>query len=88
MESVEFYRSFHTHPLNKFIHLICIPMIVLTTINFMSKFFIVIIKNDPIYLGSHKIKTDKFPTNLVKLTLRSSYPWPIKNQDFEIIKCS
>ena len=55
MESVEFYRSFHTHPVNKFIHLICIPMIVLTTINFMSRFFIVIIKNDPVYLGSHKI---------------------------------
>jgi uncharacterized membrane protein YGL010W len=57
MESVEFYRSYHTHPINKLIHLICIPMIVLTTINFMSRFFIVIIKNNPsyFYLGSHKI---------------------------------
>ncbi|MHA2341048.1 MAG: Mpo1-like protein [Candidatus Hodarchaeales archaeon] len=38
MDSVDFYRSFHTHPVNKLIHVFCIPLIVLTTINFLSKF--------------------------------------------------
>ena len=38
MSSADFYRSFHTHPVNKFIHVICIPMIVLSTLNFISKF--------------------------------------------------
>ena len=37
MDSVDFYRSFHTHPVNKLIHVFCIPLIVLTTINFLSK---------------------------------------------------
>ena len=37
MNSVEFYRSFHTHFLNKLIHVFCIPLIVLTIINFLSK---------------------------------------------------
>ena len=37
MDSVDFYRSFHTHPVNKIIHVFCIPLIVLTTINFLSK---------------------------------------------------
>ena len=38
MDSVDFYRSFHTHPANKLIHFICIPMIVLSILNFLSKF--------------------------------------------------
>jgi len=38
MNSVEFYRSFHMHPMNKFLHFICIPMIMLSTLNFLSKF--------------------------------------------------
>lgn len=37
------YSDYHTHPINKLIHFICIPFIVLTTINFLSlikkKFF-------------------------------------------------
>ena len=37
MDSTDFYRSFHTHPVNKLIHVFCIPLIVLTTINFLSK---------------------------------------------------
>jgi len=41
-----------------------------------------------IYLSSNKIKMDIFPKNLVQLILRSSYPWPIKKQNFEIIKDS
>ena len=38
MSSADFYRSFHTNPMNKFIHVICIPMIVLSTLNFLSEF--------------------------------------------------
>ncbi len=56
MDSVEFYRSFHTHPMNKLIHFICIPLIVLSTLNFLSKLSLQITlplsKN---YLGSKKI---------------------------------
>ena len=37
MDSTDFYRSFHTHPVNKLIHVFCIPMIVLSTMNFLSK---------------------------------------------------
>lgn len=37
MDSVAFYRSFHTNTANKAIHLFCIPLIVLSTINFLSK---------------------------------------------------
>ena len=38
MSKVGFYRSFHTHPLNKLIHVFCIPTILVTIINFISKF--------------------------------------------------
>jgi len=31
MDSLDFYRSFHTNPINKAIHAVCIPLIVLTT---------------------------------------------------------
>ena len=30
------YADYHTHPVNKLIHFICIPFIVLTTINFLT----------------------------------------------------
>ena len=33
---LEFYRSFHQHPINRFIHGICIPMIVFTTMNLIQ----------------------------------------------------
>ena len=36
MDSLEFYRSFHTNPINKFIHAICIPLIILTLINILA----------------------------------------------------
>ena len=36
MDSLEFYRSFHTNPINKFIHGICIPLIILTIINILA----------------------------------------------------
>ena len=56
MDSVDFYRSFHTHPVNKLIHFIFIPLIVLSTLNFLSKLSLQvklpISKN---YLGSKKI---------------------------------
>ena len=31
------YQDYHTHPVNKFIHAICIPLIVLSTCNLLSK---------------------------------------------------
>ena len=31
------YEDYHTHPINKIIHVICIPLIVLTTCNLLSK---------------------------------------------------
>jgi len=65
MDSVDFYRSFHTHPANKLIHFICIPMIVLSILNFLSKlslqFFLPLLpfaRYDPVskkYIGSKKI---------------------------------
>lgn len=33
---VDFYKSYHTHWLNKMIHSVCIPLIVFTTINYLS----------------------------------------------------
>ena len=30
------YQDYHQHPVNKFLHTFCIPIIVLTTINFLS----------------------------------------------------
>jgi len=32
------YEDYHIHPINKFIHFICIPIIVLTTCNILSNF--------------------------------------------------
>ena len=32
------YEDYHRHPFNKFIHFICIPIIVLTSCNLLSKF--------------------------------------------------
>ena len=56
MSSADFYRSFHTHPVNKFIHVICIPMIVLSTLNFVSKFSLQYsFSNKFSYLGRNKI---------------------------------
>ena len=37
MDSIDFYRSYHTNPINKCIHFFCIPMIVLSSINFLNK---------------------------------------------------
>jgi len=31
------YQDYHTHPVNKIIHFFCIPMIVLTSANFLAK---------------------------------------------------
>ena len=36
MDSLEFYRSFHNNPINKLIHAICIPLIILTLINLLA----------------------------------------------------
>ena len=56
MDSVDFYGSFHTHPVNKLIHFICIPLIVLSTLNFLSKLSLQItLPLNKNYLGSKKI---------------------------------
>lgn len=36
MNGLEFYKEYHSHPTNKLIHFICIPLICLTTINLAS----------------------------------------------------
>ena len=36
MDSIDFYSSYHTNPINKCIHFFCIPMIVLSSINFLN----------------------------------------------------
>ena len=33
---LEFYRSYHQHPINKFIHSICIPLIIFTTMSLIQ----------------------------------------------------
>lgn len=41
MSELDFYNSFHTHNINKLIHIVCIPMLMFSTINFVSLFKIV-----------------------------------------------
>ena len=36
MDSLDFYRSYHTKPIKKAIHAVCIPLIVLTTFMFST----------------------------------------------------
>ena len=48
------YESYHTHPINKFIHFICIPVIVLTTCNLLS---LVKVKTDFITLELQELLT-------------------------------
>ena len=38
MENIISYEQYHTHPLNKFIHFICIPIIIFSIITFTSHF--------------------------------------------------
>ncbi|MDA7573728.1 DUF962 domain-containing protein [bacterium] len=38
------YELYHQHPLNKAIHFICIPMIVLTSMNFLNNMYICSLK--------------------------------------------
>jgi uncharacterized membrane protein YGL010W len=37
-EELEFYKSYHTNSINKLIHFICIPMIVLSIIVLINGF--------------------------------------------------
>ena len=68
MDSVNFYRSYHTHPINKLMHLVCIPMIVLTSINFASKISMKIPKQPrPFYLASGKILTEAPTHNAINI---------------------
>tara|TARA_B100001093_G_C26452500_1_gene852909 strand:+ start:262 stop:741 length:480 start_codon:yes stop_codon:yes gene_type:complete len=49
---VEFYRQYHSNPINKFIHFICIPMIVVCFLNYLSLFkFALAYKDLPIIYG-------------------------------------
>ena len=48
------YESYHTHPINKFIHFICIPVIVLTSCNLLS---FVKVKTDFITLELQELLT-------------------------------
>ena len=38
--SIEFYESYHSHPINKLIHFFCIPMIVFSTNELLKEFYI------------------------------------------------
>jgi uncharacterized membrane protein YGL010W len=48
------YESYHAHPINKFIHFICIPVIVLTSCNLLS---FVKVKTDFITLELQELLT-------------------------------
>lgn len=48
------YENYHTHPINKFIHFICIPVIVLTSCNLLS---LVKVKTDFITLELQELLT-------------------------------
>lgn len=43
MENIDFYRQYHTHPVNKIIHFFCIPTIAFCFLNYLSFFKINII---------------------------------------------
>ena len=84
MDSVEFYRSFHTHPANKLIHFICIPMIVLSILNFLSKLSLQIrLPISKKYLSSLKILQPNLTIdgntiiNIYNLYFYFAYNWKI-----------
>ena len=39
-ESINFYESYHNHPVNKLIHFFCIPLIVFSTNELLKEFYI------------------------------------------------
>ena len=39
------YELYHQHPVNKFLHFICIPMIVLTSMNFLNNIYLCSLKS-------------------------------------------
>jgi uncharacterized membrane protein YGL010W len=43
MENIDFYKQYHTHPVNKIIHFFCIPTIAFCFLNYLSLFRIDII---------------------------------------------
>lgn len=43
MENIDFYKQYHTHSVNKFIHFFCIPTIAFCFLNYLSLFKINII---------------------------------------------
>ena len=57
MDSLDFYRSFHANPINKAIHAVCIPLIVLTIFN------IFIFSFKPIEIKTTMIKPFKTELN-------------------------
>ena len=84
MDSIEFYRSFHTSPANKLIHFICIPMIVLSILNFLSRLSLQIrLPISKKYLSSLKILQPTLTIdgntiiNIYNLYFYFAYNWKI-----------
>ena len=84
MDSVVFYRSFHTHPANKLIHFIFIPLIVLSSLNFLSKLSLQIrLPISKKYLGSKIIHKPTLTINentfisIYNLYYYFAYNWKI-----------
>ena len=68
-EELEFYKSYHTNSINKLIHFICIPMIVLSIIVLINGFYIAYDK-----ILDNKIKIVKYPlSNVIILFYILSY---------------
>ena len=40
INDLQFYNSYHKHPINKLIHLFCIPLIVFSTNELIKDFYI------------------------------------------------
>jgi len=78
MDSIEFYRSFHTHPANKLIHFMFIPMIVLSILNFLSRLSLqFMLRTNKNYLGSKQIHkpTVTIDVNTVNCIYNLYYYW-------------
>ena len=60
---LDFYRSFHTHPINQNIHTVCIPAIVLCVLNYASLLRI----HFELLKGNQKKTSSMYNTNLEDL---------------------
>lgn len=57
------YQDFHTHPVNKLIHFFCIPLIVITSINFISSCKIQILSRKFFLSNLYELTLTLFLTN-------------------------